>query len=501
MADRGGSALVPTGTDRPLSAPSRAVEVAADNNLLVALIFLVAIVLLLIGPELFVADSWLTLVSGREIAQHGLPHHEVITTIARGRVWTDQQWLGQLMFYGLDRLGGLGLTVVFHSVMVAGALAVTVVASRVRGASARMTLLAAIVGLLVAPWSWQLRAQSVALPLFALTLALMATDRRRCLRRSYLVFPVLILWANVHGSVILGAALVSLVGVFGLVSLAGAGRDRTTWWRPILFLIAPWLCVIASPYGLDLVEYYRLLLFDSPVSSSVQEWKAPTPHGYLLVFFVVAAATVVVAVWQRRRLSLYDLAVLALTLAGALRSGRGIVWFTIAAAMLLPLALDGLAPAGSPRVHRRVALGLIGCMGLGVVVAGVYAAARADSWYEQAWPAKAARATARATAAGGPGSRVWPSDRYADWLLWKEPSLRGHMAWDVRFELLTAAEIRSIVDFKRRHPGWAENVKGYDVLALNQAETRAQTRLLRLAAGTRVAFSDHDLVVLVRHSR
>ena len=113
------------------------------------------------------ADSWLTLVSGREVAQHGLPHHEVITTIARGRVWTDQQWLAQLIFYGLDRVGGLGLTVVFHSLMVAGAVAVTVIASRVRGASARMTLLAAIVCLLVAPWSWQLRAQSVALPLFA----------------------------------------------------------------------------------------------------------------------------------------------------------------------------------------------------------------------------------------------------------------------------------------------------------------------------------------------
>jgi hypothetical protein len=501
MADHEDTMPLPAESNRSQPTPTSAVDVAADNNLLVALILLVAIVLLLIGPELFVADSWLTLVSGREIAQHGLPHHEVITTIARGRVWTDQQWLAQLIFYGLDRVGGLGLTVVFHAFVVASALGVTVIASRYRGASARMTLLAAIVGLLVAPWSWQLRAQSVALPLFALTLALMATDPRRSLRRSYLVFPILILWANVHGSVVLGATLVSLVGILGLVDLARAAGATTPWWRSVVFLFAPWICVLASPYGTDLVAYYRLLLIDSPVSKSVQEWKAPTPSGYLLVFFVVAAATVIVAVWQRRRLSVYDLAVLALTLGGALRSGRGIVWFSIAVAMLLPLALDGIAPGTPARAHRRLAIGLIGGLGLCLVASSIYAAVRDDSWYEQAWPAKAARATASAAAESGPRATVWPSDKYADWLLWKEPSLRGHMAWDVRFELLTAGEIRSIVEFKHRRPGWSRQVQAYPVLALNQAETRAQTRVLRRADGTTVAFANDDLVVLVRQQR
>jgi hypothetical protein len=364
-----------------------------------------------------------------------------------------------------------------------------------------MTLLAAIVGLLVAPWSWQLRAQSVALPLFALTLALMATDPRRSLRRSYLVFPILILWANVHGSVVLGATLVSLVGILGLVDLARATGATTPWWRSVVFLFAPWICVLASPYGTDLVAYYRLLLIDSPVSKSVQEWKAPTPSGYLLVFFVVAAATVIVAVWQRRRLSVYDLAVLALTLGGALRSGRGIVWFSIAVAMLLPLALDGIAPGTQARAHRRLAIGLIGGLGLCLVASSIYAAVRDDSWYEQAWPAKAARATASAAAESGPWATVWPSDKYADWLLWKEPSLRGHVAWDVRFELLTAGEIRSIVEFKHRRPGWSRQVQAYPVLALNQAETRAQTRVLRRADGTTVAFANDDLVVLVRQQR
>jgi hypothetical protein len=496
MVERNGDAALSHMSRPQAPRPVRLRDAVAANNLLGALVLIVTIVVLLIGPQLFVPDSWLTLVSGREVARHGLPHHEVTTTIARGRVWTDQQWLAHLIYYGLDRTGGLGLTVVFHALMVGGALATTVIASRVRGATARMTLLAAVVGLLIAPWSWQLRAQSVALPLFALTLALLATDPRRSLRRSYLVFPVLILWANIHGSVILGAALVSLAGAVALVSLARRPPDApaTPWWRSCLFLIAPWACVLASPYGTDLVAYYRLLLYESPVSRTIQEWKAPAPSGYLLVFFTVAAATGLFAVWQRRRLSAYDLAVLALTIAGALRSGRGIAWFSIAVAMLIPVALDGIAGANTSRtVHRRLAYTLTVSLSILLVTAAVYAAARDDSYYEQAWPARAAQATAAAARTHG---TVWASDEYADWLLWKQPSLRGHIAWDVRFELLTEDEIQSLIAFKLKRPGWQAQAQRYPVLALDQTETGAQTRLLRHDPATNVEYSSPKLVVL-----
>ena len=260
---------------RPEPLPQRLIERAVDNNLLVVLILVLATFLLVVGRTLLGVDSWLTLMAGREITQHGLPHHEALTTIPFGRAWTDQQWLAQLVFYGLNRVGGLGLAVVFHSLMVTAAVAITVITSRVRGASSRMTLVAAVVCLLVAPWSWQLRAQSIALPLFALTLALMATDRRLRARRTFLVFPTLVVWANVHGSVVLGATLVSLAAVLGLPDLLRRSGAAIPPWRLALFLVAPWACVLVSPYGTDLVGYYRTLLISSPVSKLITEWQAP----------------------------------------------------------------------------------------------------------------------------------------------------------------------------------------------------------------------------------
>ena len=479
--------------------PQRLIDSAVDNNLLVVVILVLATFLLIIGRTLLGGDSWLTLMAGREITQHGLPHHDTLTTIPLGRTWTDQQWLAQLGFYGLDRVGGLGLAVVFHALMVTAAVAITVITSRVRGASSRMTLVAAVVCLLVAPWSWQLRAQSIALPLFALTLALMATDSRLAARRTYLVFPTLVVWANVHGSVVLGAVLVSLAAVLGLPELFRRSGATIPVWRLALFLVAPWACILASPYGTDLVGYYRTLLVSSPVSKLITEWQAPGLHGYFLIFFAVAGATVAIVIWQRRRLSLYDIGVLALTLAGACRSVRAVVWFSLAMAMLLPLALDGIVrPNLQPPVHRRLALGLTGALACILAATAAFMLTRRDSWYEQGWSAPAAHATARAALASNVEAAVWPSGRYGDWLLWKEPALRGRIAWDVRFELLTEAEIRAIVRFNSGKKGWRAPLRGYPILVLDARETPEQVRALRSEPGSRVLFADKAIVVLSR---
>ena len=67
----------------------------------IALVSIVGIVLLTtFAPSLVVGDTWLTLMAGREIVDHGLPHTEAITVLGQGATWTDQQWLAQLVFYG-----------------------------------------------------------------------------------------------------------------------------------------------------------------------------------------------------------------------------------------------------------------------------------------------------------------------------------------------------------------------------------------------------------------
>ncbi len=368
-----------------------------------------------------------------------------------------------------------------------------VVAARLRGASAQSTLFAVDAAMIVAPWGWQLRAQSFALPLFTWVLALIALDTRLHRRRTWLVFPLLILWANLHGSVILGAAIVSIAGLIGLVQLL-ARRPSPGPARIGALLALPWACLLVSPYSLDLPAYYRLLLVDSPVSKVIVEWQSPDPEGYLLLFFGLAVATVVVTLWKWRYLAAFDIAVLALTLAGSLRATRSIVWFALAVAVLLPLAIDGIVGGDRSPLRRRLGIVLAGgSVGI-ALIAMVASMAQPGSWFTRNWPDEAADTVAEATKGSGRNA-VFASDMHADWLLWRVPELRGRVAYDVRFELVTDEELRSIVLYKSLRPGWEGATRGYHVAVLDPSDTPKHRKAL-IGLGAKVLYEDNEIVVL-----
>ena len=92
-----------------------------------------------------------------------------------------------------------------------------------------------------------------------------------------------------------------------------------------------------------------------------------------------------------------------------------------------------------------------------------------------------------------------PSDRHADWLLWEVPALRGRIAYDIRFELLTHAELVSLARFKAVRPGWQRAAAGYPILVLDPTEDRRRIPILR-GQGLRVLYGDDAVVVLKRPS-
>src|SRR5262249_54251154 len=106
------------------------------NGLLVIVLGAFAIVLLVSLRKDLVVDGWMALVSGRWIAQHGLPAHDTLTVWTHGRRWTDQQWLAQLGLYGLWRLGGIKLALLVHALLVTSGLVLAAAFARTRGVSA-----------------------------------------------------------------------------------------------------------------------------------------------------------------------------------------------------------------------------------------------------------------------------------------------------------------------------------------------------------------------------
>ena len=179
------------------------------------------VVLAVALPSLLVQDSWLDFVDGRLVVG-GLPHVDSLTLWTLGKSWTDQQWGAQVVLYELVHHGGYAAALGVGIGCVIAALAILGIAARRLGGSPRATAIALCLPLLAAPWLAQLRAQTFALVLFAAVFALLALDARQPSRRVLWVLPLLVLWANLHGSVALGAALAAGYGLMLLASPASS---------------------------------------------------------------------------------------------------------------------------------------------------------------------------------------------------------------------------------------------------------------------------------------
>jgi hypothetical protein len=459
----------------------------------VLLVSLVGIVLLTVfGPSIVVGDTWLTLMAGREIVEHGLPSTEPLTVLAQGATWTDQQWFAQLVFYSAHELGGMRAVVLLDVAFVLAALGLVAATARTSGASSRSTFVVGLLAILAGPWGWTIRAQSTALPLYAASLWLLVdANRNGVRRRTLLVLPLLVVWANVHGSVVLGAGLTVLLGVTVLVR-----RRRWEALSVALVVLAP-LCILASPYRTKLVAYYDLMLVDAPFADILREWQWSRPEGTTALFWLLALAGVaLLAIGRcRRRLTLFELVVLAVTFVGAVQAVRGVIWFALAAAAILPVALDGVltrADVEAPRVNRTISLAALTGLALALVVTLV----RPGSSFASEWPAR--HGTAVRGAPRDPSVKLLATDGTADWLLWRIPDLRGRVAYDVRFELYDQPTLDAIVQYGELRGSWRRLLDGYDVVVVEGPRTSRRARALLGEPGATVAFADAELTLVAR---
>jgi len=468
-------------------------RIAEEEYILVVLLAGFGLIFLLIfPPAIFVNDSWLNLMAGREVIENGLPSSDELTVYGFGNTWTDQQWLAQIAIYGVFSLGGHALLSIVTAALVVTAFSIAAAASRSLGAGPRAIWVLFLPVLMAAPWAWSIRAQMLALPLYTGLLWLLASEVRRPTRRVWLALPILVLWANIHGSVALGALLVMLLGAYELVRSRGR-----SWLRSIALVVLPPLALLVTPYGpIDTISYYHLLLVDPPFAGRVTEWRWASPAVNTMFFYVLVAIAIPLVIRGRKRLALFDVAVLALTVIGAVTAIRGITWFALACMVFLPVAigrrLESRKP-GEPRRRFNVALtaALVGT--LAVVASSSFL--RPTSWYETYWPREAVEAVRDELE---PGDNVFLPDRFSDWMLFKIPELRGRVAYDVRFEVYD----REFFDRLQVYAGetgddWKSFADGYRIVLVDETR-RSHTADFLNEPGARAVYRDDEITVVAR---
>jgi hypothetical protein len=238
-------------------------------------------------------------------------------------------------------------------------------------------------------------------------------------------------------------------------------------------------------------------LIDPPFRGLIVEWTAPTPQAITALFYVLAFVTVWALGRWGRVLTRFEQLALLVTLASALTATRNIVWFGLTAFVLLPVLLGSgrLGAEGGVRPGVRLALALTALAGLAAALTATVA--KPSHWYESGWPnAAAARAAASSTARP---PRVFASDRLADWLLWREPALHGRVAFDIRFELNTAAQVQARHRFfGRTGPHWQAAARRYNVIVIDRQNDAKVLRSLKSTGRFTTSYIDRDVAVLTR---
>jgi hypothetical protein len=471
--------------DLLVRASGRVLKHAGEGESLLLAVAALTLVYLLVLPWTLVQDTWLALVDGRWVALNGIPHTDVLTLWSTGARWVDQQWLAHLLLYGAARLGGLRLVLLLCAAATIAALGGAAFAARRLGASSRYAALLVPAAVLAAPWLVQSRTQSLALPLFVAVYVLLVRDTLRPGRRVLWALPLLILWANVHGSAVLGAGLVT---VYGLTLV----RQRRVGWA---LLVAP-LCLLATPYGWGMVGYYKLLLWETPLGKYVAEWR-PLPLAPITILFLALVALVAfLAVRHHERLALFERLALVLLLVGSVFAARNTVWFVLAAVVTVPKLLDAEWPVRPLKASLRlVNAGLASACGLACLAALVLAFVRSDAWFERTWSPGAASLITQAAA---PDGWVLADDLHSDWLLWKRPELAGRIAYDIRFELLSKQQLAALSDFRaRRGSDWQRCARRFTVLTFGPRDAK-QRQAFAATPGITVIYRTRALTVMTQ---
>jgi hypothetical protein len=500
-------ATVPAGVSR--AAGSRPGDPAAPHAgawpWLLGAVSLVLAVNVISGRYLY-ADSFYDLYAGRYIVHDGIPHQNVATLVSHGAPWVDQQWLAQVVYYAAWAAGGYRALAALSAVLVTSGFAMLALLMLRRGVPATRAFAWTLAAVIVCLGNIVIRAQSFAYPLIALTLWLILEDDRapRPRARTWLVVPLLVLWANTHGSALLGAGLVAGYAGYRMAkALAQRNRGAVPAYAALgTMAAATFFC---TPYGTGVIRYYTSLIGNPALSHNVLEWAPPNPlyavsWGFFALLLVTLAAVVVA--WRRgTRPDPLVCALAVMLLALALTAIRNQAWFGFGGSLL---AADTLARSNGGRVavlgktFCRVLAGALAA--LAVLSLGALGMTPASK-FESLIPRRAIDVAA-ALARKNPAVHVLGDDWCGSPMLWLHPAMFGRVAFDARFEQYSQSEFTAFAEFVRAQgPGWQRVMRGYDLVVVSRDERPKLAAALPRLPGWRVVYADRHGLVLERRDR
>jgi hypothetical protein len=469
--------------------------------------FVAALALVLAGNVMYsrhlFGDSYYDLYAGRYIIQHGIPRRNTVTAVSHGAPWIDQQWLAHVLYYAAWAVGGYRALAALSVTLVTAGFAVLARLMLRRGVPPAGVFGWTLAAFAVCAGNTWIRAQSFAYLFVALLLWLIVEDDRapRLRARTWLVVPVLVLWANTHGSVLLGTGLVILYAGYRVVQALARGTPRPIPGYLALGAVAA-AAVVCTPYGTGVMRYYASLIGNPVLRRYVPEWAPPSPQNPLSwAFFglVLGTAIAVAVAWRRGArpvplLSGLAVALLALALTGL----RFQAWFGFGGSLLAADTLARSSGDGVPVLSAAFRRAVAGVLAAAALAASVALAVTPDRQFESLIPRRAIDAAA-AIAARNPAMRVLADDWSCSPMLWLHPAMFGRVAFDARFEQYSGQQISAYLEFLFvQGRGWQHVMNRYAIVVASRRWNPRLASALGRLPGWQVVYRDRGGLVMER---
>lgn len=455
-------------------------------------------------------DLWWTLALGRAVwTAGGPPSHDPLVFTPAVEPFRYAQWLAGLLLYAAYRAGGLELLLVLRAALAAVTFALLYRGCRRAGAAPPLAGLCTLLALPLVNVGLALRPQVFALVPFVLYLEASrhptAGGRWRWLLPLAMVF-----WANVHGSFLLGLALMAIALATRAGEVAWRRGPRAALAEPqvrglALLLALSTLAPLANPYGLGIVAYLHAYLRANPahvgLGDLLTEWvptSLATPGGP--AYFLSLAALAAALYGSRQRLPTAELLRLGLFAWLALRWIRGLVWW----GLVLPAPLAGVVqrwwtgrPAGAAPRGRP----LLNALVLGAaLIAGVASLPWWRAHYGPLAPPLLEPAPLVGAAdwlATQPPGRVFHYLAWGPYLAWR---LERPVFLDGRYEAHPPAVFADYLAVSEATPGWDTRLRAQavDWLVLSRRAQAPLVRAVDAAPDWQAVYAEGDLLVYRR---
>jgi hypothetical protein len=204
------------------------------------------------------------------LAHHAVPHQDLYSFSKPGAPWYAWEWLSDVIDAVLFHLAGLkGIVIV--AAMICAAFATTIVRRMVSGGSHIMIALAvALAGEGAASIHFLARPHIFTLLLMSISVWIIEEDRRKSSNWIWALFPITIVWTNLHGG------FLALIAALGLTAAGSAIEGR---WRDALryggLTCACAAASLVNPYGIQLHRHVLEYLHSDWIKNTIQEFQSP----------------------------------------------------------------------------------------------------------------------------------------------------------------------------------------------------------------------------------